>query len=83
MTEVQVLVDMRPRYQIHPPTRHHPSYCLTVSLPLDYGPQQSMENTDTSVAKSFLGLSVEAIYSECFIADIYSSLSIVKALFHV
>lgn len=42
-----------------------------------------MENADTSVAKSFLGLSAEAIYSECFIADIYSSLSIVKAFFCV
>lgn len=42
-----------------------------------------MENADTSVAKSFLGLSVEAMYSECFISDIYSSLSIVKAFFCV
>lgn len=42
-----------------------------------------MENVDTSVAKSFLGLFIEAIYSEYLIADIYSSHRIVKAFFHV
>lgn len=40
-----------------------------------------MENVDTSAAKSFLGLSIETIYSENFIADIYSSHTIVKAFF--
>lgn len=40
-----------------------------------------MENVDTSAAKSFLGLSIETIYSENFVADIYSSHTIVKAFF--
>lgn len=40
-----------------------------------------MEDVQTSVAKSFLGLSVKNIYSENSIVDIYSSHAIVKAFF--